>query len=242
MHRFIDYISDLLLLHDCVIIPDFGGFICNYKNATIDEVSGMIYPPSKEIIFNRNLKHNDGLLTNWVASKEGIDYDKAAKQVEFFTEDLKIKLNQHQKIVFDNIGSFHTDRRFNIIFETNDNNFLADTWGMEAIEAPQIRVEKKKSTPSQINIPVSSDMPPYINMEPRNWLHRLLNYGIAAAIIAGIIFISHLGVLYWNESGNIITSMVQPTLPQFNNLTPQSNHVTISPVYDYVNYDPLEYQ
>lgn len=241
MSAFIEYISDLLLLHDCVIIPDFGGFICNYKSAKIDEVSGMIYPPTKEIIFNRNLKHNDGLLINWIAEKEHIDYEKATKQVAFFTEELKIKLNQYKNFTFGDIGTFYTDRRYNINFKAGDTNFLADTWGMEAIEIPERIVEEKKSAPSQTNIPVSNDMPPYINMEPRTWFHRLLNYGIAAAIIAGIIFISHVSMLYWNESDNIITSMTQPTLPQFNP-TPRPDHVTISPNYDYVNYDPLEKQ
>ena len=72
MHKFIDYISDLLFLHDCVIIPDFGGFICNYRSAYIDADSGVICPPGKDILFNRNLTHNDGLLVNWIADKENI--------------------------------------------------------------------------------------------------------------------------------------------------------------------------
>lgn len=91
MHRFIEYISDLLFLHDCVIIPDFGGFICNYKSAHIDEENGLICPPAKDILFNRNLTHNDGLLVNWIACKENITYEKATVQVTLFCEELKIK-------------------------------------------------------------------------------------------------------------------------------------------------------
>ena len=90
MHKFIEYISDLLFLHDCVIIPDFGGFICNYKSAYIDENSGIICPPTKDILFNRNLIHNDGLLVNWIAAKENISYDRATKQLMLFCEELKI--------------------------------------------------------------------------------------------------------------------------------------------------------
>ena len=94
MHKFIEYISDLLFLHDCVIIPDFGGFICNYKSAYIDDESGLICPPSKDILFNRNLTHNDGLLVSWIAGKENISYEKATSQLMLFCEDLKIRLNQ----------------------------------------------------------------------------------------------------------------------------------------------------
>ena len=81
MLKFIEYISDLLFLHDCVIIPDFGGFICNYKSAYIDDESGLICPPSKDILFNRNLTHNDGLLVSWIAGKENISYEKATSQL-----------------------------------------------------------------------------------------------------------------------------------------------------------------
>lgn len=243
MHRFIEYISDLLFLHDCVIIPEFGGFICNYKSAFIDEDNGIICPPAKEIVFNRNLKHNDGLLVNWIACKENISYDKATKQVGLFCEELKVKLNQRQRIAFGDIGVFYTDRRFNIIFEGGDNNFLADTFGMDKIDAQKVVFEEKKSSPTQINIPSGSELPPYINMESRNWVHRLLKYGLAVAVIAGILFLSHLGYIYWDNShmqGGLITTTVQPAFPQFPaSAQAKSLNVVISPEYDYVDYDPL---
>lgn len=241
MHRFIEYISDLLFLHDCVIIPDFGGFICNYKSACIDETTGIICPPSKDILFNRNLKHNDGLLVNWIATKEKISYDKATKQVELFSEELKVKLNQRQRVAFGDIGVLYTDRRFNIIFEPADHNFLADSYGMEEVVAHKITTEDL-CQPAQICIPTNLDFPPYINMESRNWVHRLLKYGLAAAVIAGVIFLSHLGFMYWDNAshGGIITSAVQPSLPHLpSNAQAKGVNIVISPDYDYVNYDPL---
>ena len=36
------YEITLNLLHDCVIIPDFGGFICNYQSAYVDEKNGLV--------------------------------------------------------------------------------------------------------------------------------------------------------------------------------------------------------
>ncbi len=248
MHRFIEYISDLLLLHDCVIMPEFGGFICNYKSAYIDDESGMILPPAKEIAFNRSLKQNDGLLVNWVASKENISYEKATKQVELFCEELKVKLNQRHRVAFGDIGVFYTDRRFNIIFESAENNFLADAFGMEKIEAKKVVQEEKKSAPTQINIPSASELSPYIiNMESQNWVHRMLKFGLAVAVIAGIVFLSHLGYIYWGNShyqqGGLVTTTIQPVLPQIpGNAQAKSLHVVISPDYDYVDYDPLAIQ
>ena len=71
------YISELLFLHDCVIIPEFGGFVGNNKSAVLNEITGTIFPPSKEILFNPNLKSNDGLLINKISISEGISNIKS---------------------------------------------------------------------------------------------------------------------------------------------------------------------
>ena len=243
MHKFIEYISDLLFLHDCVIIPDFGGFICNYRGAHIDEANGMVCPPGKDILFNKNLTHNDGLLVNWIACKENISYDKAQKQVALFCEELKVRLNQRQRIAFGDIGVFFTDRRFNIIFESGRNNYLADTFGMEQIEVEKVATEEKIK-PKQIAIPTPPEMSPYINMDNGNVFHRLLKYGVAAAVVAGIVVISQLDIFnFWNSSSSNnmqpANSSIQPTLPVTMPNNQVQNKTVISPTYDYVAYDPI---
>lgn len=243
MHKFIEYISDLLFLHDCVIIPDFGGFICNYKSAYIDEESGLICPPSKDILFNRNLTHNDGLLVNWIAGKENISYEKAASQLMLFCEDLKIRLNQRQRIAFGDIGVFFTDRRFNIIFEPGKHNFFAETLGMEPLEVAQAG----KIQPAVPGTTVSTntpDTPRYINLESTgNILHRLLKYALGATAIAGIVIITQLDIFHTTPDPNrdVNNSGVQPVIPAIPSSA--SGKITcktvISPAYDYVDYDPV---
>lgn len=229
MHKFIEYISDLLFLHDCVIIPDFGGFICNYKSAYIDENSGLICPPSKEILFNRSLTHNDGLLVNWIACKENISYEKATTQLMLFCEDLTIRLNQRQRIVFGEIGTFYTDRRFNIIFEAGKNNFFAETLGMEPIAL-------SATTNGRIH-----PLPGYINPGvPGNFLHRLLKYALTVGAIAGIVVITQSDIFrtFGNYSHDINNSGVHPALPALPSGKISCSNV-ISPTCDYVDYDPV---
>lgn len=241
MQKFIEYISDLLFLHDCVIIPGFGGFICNYKSAYIDEDSGMICPPSKDILFNRNLIHNDGLLVSWIASKEHTSYEKATQQVTLFCEDLKIRLNQKQRVAFGDIGVFYTDRRFNIIFEQAKNNFFAEAYGMEPLETEKILPEEKVKN-RQIDIPVSPvpEMSPYITLNQGNILHRLLKYGLAAAAVAGIIVITQqLDVFDFNNNGNINQTTLQPSLSMPERKSDIQYDRVISPSYDYIDYDPI---
>ena len=46
------HISELLYDHDCVIIPELGGFVGNYTPAQIHPVRHTFTPPFKNIIFN----------------------------------------------------------------------------------------------------------------------------------------------------------------------------------------------
>ena len=75
------YISDLLYIEDCIIIPDFGGFIVNDKSATINDKSGEITPPSKTILFNSQLVNNDGILINHIAKEENISHKECLANV-----------------------------------------------------------------------------------------------------------------------------------------------------------------
>ena len=71
------YVVELLFKHDCVIIPNLGGFVAQYKSAALDDVTGFFSPPSKQILFNINLKNNDGLLANEIAQHKQITYNEA---------------------------------------------------------------------------------------------------------------------------------------------------------------------
>lgn len=133
------YIKELLFVHDCVILPGFGGFVANYKPANIDGNRNVIFPPSKEIGFNRNLSKNDGLLINRLAESENLSYSEAEKSVQFFTEDIRVRIQRGEKVTFNQLGSFHNDRRHNLLFEpSKELNYLVDVFGLEEFELPNL--------------------------------------------------------------------------------------------------------
>ena len=57
-------VCELLRAHDCVILPGFGGFVSGYAPASVHPVTHVFQPPHKHVLFNRNLKTDDGLLLN----------------------------------------------------------------------------------------------------------------------------------------------------------------------------------
>lgn len=129
------FIRELLFGHDCVIVPGFGGFIGNYSPARIDKNSATFYPPVKQISFNRNLNHNDGLLVGRVSASLNINYGDARSMVEEFVVELRKKLTKGEKVVFDNIGSFINNQEGNIQFEPDrDANYHLDSFGLESFQ------------------------------------------------------------------------------------------------------------
>lgn len=129
------FIRELLFGHDCVIVPGFGGFIGNYSPARIDKNSATFYPPVKQISFNRNLNHNDGLLVGKVSASLNINYGDARSMVEEFVSELRKKLTKGEKVVFDNIGSFINNQEGNVQFEPDmDANYHLDSYGLESFQ------------------------------------------------------------------------------------------------------------
>jgi nucleoid DNA-binding protein len=129
------FIRELLFGHDCVIVPGFGGFIGNYTPAQVDRNSGTFYPPVKQISFNRNLNHNDGLLVGRISGSLNINYGDARTAVGNFVDDLRRKLENGEKVVFDNIGSFINNQEGNVQFEPDrTSNYHLDSYGLESFQ------------------------------------------------------------------------------------------------------------
>lgn len=146
------YISDLLYSYDCVIVPEFGGFVANYASAEIKPIQHKFTPPAKAISFNKNLKNNDGLLLNHIAQRRSISFDDAKQLVHDFVNRSITGLNQGDRIYFEKIGTLYLDPEGNVQFEAEEeNDFLLDSFGMSALKAqPIIRKSKVEAIEEQV--------------------------------------------------------------------------------------------
>jgi hypothetical protein len=129
------FIRELLFVHDCVIVPGFGGFIGNFSPAHADESSGTFYPPVRKISFNSNLSHNDGLLFGKISQASGVNYGDSRNMVEEFVKEIKRRLEKGEMVEFDHIGTFVYNRENNILFEPEPNiNYHAGSYGLESFQ------------------------------------------------------------------------------------------------------------
>jgi hypothetical protein len=129
------FIRELLFVHDCVIVPGFGGFIGNFSPAHADESSGTFYPPVRKISFNCNLNHNDGLLIGKISQATGVNYGDSRYMVEEFVKKLTGRLAKGEKAEFDHIGTFVYNKENNILFEPEPNlNYHTGSFGLESFQ------------------------------------------------------------------------------------------------------------
>ena len=145
------YINDLLYRYDCVIVPNFGGFITNRIGAKVNPFTNNFYPPTKQISFNAHLKQNDGLLLNYIASVENISFEKAIIKINeaIFSWEETLK---NKQVVFDNIGNISLNENSQLIFEPKKNhNFLTNSFGLSVVSSPKIN---NKEIPNKSIIPV----------------------------------------------------------------------------------------
>ncbi|MGQ8335619.1 hypothetical protein ACUNWD_03650 [Sunxiuqinia sp. A32] len=135
------HIKDLLLLNDCVIIPDFGGFITNYQSAKIR--TSTFYPPNKAVGFNQKLKFNDGLFVNHVAEKEGLNYIAAKQKVDLLVKELNYRLTDGERIGIDGVGKLYYNENDQLTFESiADVNYNLESYGLSSFRFETLYAKK----------------------------------------------------------------------------------------------------
>lgn len=189
-----NYITDLLYRYECVIIPEFGGFVTNVKSAKIDADNHNIQPPFKQITFNAHLKNNDGLLANYIASVDKIKYSAALSFIKLEIENWRNKLIK-EKLIIDGIGSFSliNDK---ILYEPQQNvNYLTSSFGLTSVVSPVIKREviKKQIVKSIVKEPILT------NSEQRN-APSYLKY--AAIFVLGLSAVGFGGKIYRDYQSN----------------------------------------
>ncbi|MDM8001720.1 MAG: SPOR domain-containing protein [Bacteroidota bacterium] len=126
-------IRELLLKHDCVIIPGFGAFIGNYFPARVDRKEGLFEPPSRKITFNRHLTGNDGLLIGHVSSVRGVGYGEARDIVNDWSAELRSRIMSGHPVTIDLLGTFSLNYEHAIVFEPDLTvNYLLSSYGLSA--------------------------------------------------------------------------------------------------------------
>ena len=133
-----NHIFNLLQEHDCVIVPNFGAFVARNISAKISSDGSKIFPPNKEITFNKSLVKNDGLVINRISSSENISYEVAEDKLNKWVVKSHKKLKKQGYFEIKNIGSISLKKDKYIFIPSQNSIFLKSSYGLNSIDSPQI--------------------------------------------------------------------------------------------------------
>lgn len=198
------YISALLYRYECVIVPNFGGFVTNEIPSKINHYTHTFYPPSKQLSFNKHLTKNDGLLANYMASVKNISYSEAVQIIANEVKIWNIALN-NDHLELDKIGTLFLNNDQKLIFEpTNTLNYLTTSFGLDSYVSPAIKRLAQKSVRNLTQTATASQ----IDNNTHKTIPAFIKYAATAAILLT------LGVVGWNQynkinHSNLVTKAIE---------------------------------
>jgi len=218
------YISELLYRYQCVGVPGFGAFLCEWQSAQVIVGQSSFAPPKKVISFNSNIKNNDGLLANHLALQEKISYEKALNRIQTQVVFWLEKLENKEHLVLENIGEIFSNSEHNFVFKPNTAiNYLTDSFGLAGFNSPeitranQILTDVSSVTESIIETPISTEESaekdtPVIPINGKNRSSNWLKYAAAVAVFASAGTYGY--KMYYDYTINQQTIIVEKTVQE----------------------------
>jgi len=151
-------IGNLLLRHNCVIIPSFGGFVAKRIAARVDYDKGIMHPPGKSILFNRQLLNNDGLLIHEYSKENKVSYDEATAVLGDLVKEWNETLRSGHRIEIEQVGNLFFDEERNICFEQDRFcNLLLESFGLSSVHfvsEEDVQIVEQKIAKTQEEAPL----------------------------------------------------------------------------------------
>lgn len=188
------HIEILLLSNDCVIVPDFGGFMAHHADARFDERDNMFIPPLRTIGFNPKLKMNDSLLAQSYVEAYDISYPEALKRIADEVREIKERIDTDGTFELHNIGTLNLNDDGHYEFEPCEAGILTpDLYGLGSFEFKPLALLATENTKSETKaniVDINAPIEEKIEEEERTISIRVsLLRNIAACCIAVIVFL-----------------------------------------------------
>jgi hypothetical protein len=209
------HLSELLLDHELVIVPGWGGFITHYRPARLDEARRLIHPPGRSLSFNRNLVRNDGLLADRLVRTAGIPFTEAKAWIETEVNSWRDALDRDGRLELSRIGIFYRDPEQNLQFDPDMRmDHGKEGFGLRALAAvPVQRAEPAPVVRPLVTEPEAGNTP---TRRPYGWVvaASLLLVGLAgfwAVQRKGIEAMQWGGLAFWAQTEMPTYRMPEPT-------------------------------
>jgi len=135
------HLFQLLHVHECVVVPDFGAFVLRYYPAEWQQGTMMFRPPSRRVCFQSDLKQNDGILVHYVARKEGVPFREAERMIAAEVKNWNNLLSSGHSVSLPGIGKIYRIKESSLeFFPELNSNFMRDSYGLQIIRTEPVKV------------------------------------------------------------------------------------------------------
>ena len=154
MKNLAQYIEELIIQHECVIVPGLGGFVTYRDKASIR--NNQLYAPTQRVRFNQLLTYHDGLLTEAYMRDRQISYAAALEAIETDIKLITTSLNSGNTFILGRIGALSLSADNTIILKNKDCKFLPENIGLPVVNLKQLTAQSNKDNTITLNIPRAS--------------------------------------------------------------------------------------
>lgn len=145
------HITQLMMRHECVIVPGLGGFITFKQSAEIK--NNRIYPPVLSVRFNSLLNHNDGLLCEMYMTFNKLSYQQALEEIDHTVQHIFSILKTESKYTIEGIGDLIAHRDGSISIECQNTSFKPANYGLKPIILSPIQKRQQKKGTIVLQLP-----------------------------------------------------------------------------------------
>ena len=197
------HIEILLLENECVIVPDFGGFMTHGVPARYDESDRTFLPPLRTLGFNPHLRMNDSVLAQSYVEAYDISYPEAIRKIEDEVAELKHTLGEQGSYQMGSLGTLTVNEEGNYEFEPCEAGILSpelyglggfsfrrltDRQGDEETVAQQhdrrkriVRPQRMEQTPTLLDITDTEESDSQTIHIKMSWIRNAV--AVAAAVV-----------------------------------------------------------
>lgn len=180
-----NHIEFLLPKHNCVIIPDFGGFVVNVIPARYDSEQCLL-PPTYAVVFNKALNYNDGLLAKSISEVENVTYDTACRKIKDAVKEINLALLKNVAVTCGGLGVMTKDEDDNIKFVSNSTLIYPAYYGLTNVGLAPLVISEETETVEERRRPVL----------------RYAMTGVAAAAVAALFYFAPINMDYFRVNNS----------------------------------------
>lgn len=209
MFSLIEHIEYLMTRHDCVVVPGWGAFIANYCPARYDDGREAMAHPRREVGFNADVTHNDGLLVQSIMRREGMTYDDAARFVADSVAAYRQQLSADNEVSMGHLGYFRrNDGRYIEFVPFRHANNCDGYFGLADVDIKSVAALERAMTDNDV-----ADGSPVIGTDHNPFL-RAVRIAASVAVLVGLGVVLTTPIVAHRDSQEMASMAPKVTAPQ----------------------------